>query len=54
MPRIKALKVPPQKFDFFTFEELEALVAKSVDEPEWHAAVLVAGTRDCASESCSP
>jgi len=43
MPKIKTLKVPPQKFDFFTFEELEALVAKSASEPEWHAAVLVAG-----------
>jgi integrase len=43
VPRIKTLKVPPQKFDFFTFEELEALVAKSADESEWHAAVLVAG-----------
>jgi integrase len=43
MPRIKTLKVPPQKFDFFTFEELEALVATSASEPEWHAAVLVAG-----------
>ena len=32
-----------QKFDFFTFEELEALVAKSAEEPDWHAAVLVAG-----------
>ena len=43
MPKIKTLKVPPQKFDFFTFEALEALVAKSAQEPEWHAAVLVAG-----------
>jgi len=43
MPKIKTLKVPPEKFDFFTFEELEALVATSASEPEWHAAVLVAG-----------
>jgi hypothetical protein len=26
MPRIKVLKVPPQKFDFFTFESLETAV----------------------------
>lgn len=49
MPRIKTLKVPPQKFDFFTFEELEALVAKSADEPEWHAAVLVRAMRSRCS-----
>ncbi len=37
VPKIKTLKVPPQKFDFFTFEELEALVAKSASEPEWRS-----------------
>ena len=43
IPRIKALKVPPQKFDFLTFEEFERLVSASASEPDWHAAVLVAG-----------
>ncbi len=42
-PKMKTLRVPPQKFDFFTFEELEQLVAASSVEPDWHAAVLVAG-----------
>ena len=39
-PRIKTLKVPPQRFDFFTSEEFERLVASSAEEPDWHAAVL--------------
>jgi integrase len=43
MARIKTLKVDPQKFDFFTFEELEALVAGASAEPQWQAAVLTAG-----------
>jgi integrase len=43
IPRIKALKVAPQKFDFLTFEEFERLVSASASEPDWHAAVLVAG-----------
>jgi integrase len=42
-PRIKALKVPPQKFDFLTFEEFERLLSASASEPDWYAAVLVAG-----------
>jgi integrase len=42
-PKIKTLKVAPQKFDFFAPEEFERLVASSAREPEWHAAVLVAG-----------
>ncbi|HXI57572.1 MAG TPA: tyrosine-type recombinase/integrase, partial [Polyangia bacterium] len=42
-PRIKTLKVPPQKFDFFAFEDFEKLVRTSQEEPDWHAAVLVAG-----------
>jgi integrase len=42
-PRIKTLKVPPQRFDFFTPEEFEKLVGSSAEEPDWHAAVLVAG-----------
>jgi integrase len=43
VPRIKTLKVDPQKFDFFPYEEFEQLVAGSMEEPQWHAAVLVAG-----------
>jgi len=43
MARIKTLKVDPQKFDFFTFEEFEALVAAASAEPQWQAAVLTAG-----------
>jgi integrase len=42
-PKIKTLKVAPQKFDFFAPEEFERLVASSAQEPDWHAAVLVAG-----------
>jgi integrase len=43
IPRIKTLRVDPQKFDFFTFEEFEALVGAARTEPQWCAAVLVAG-----------
>ncbi len=42
-PKIKTLKVPPQKFDFFSPEEFERLVASAAQEPDWHAAVLAAG-----------
>jgi integrase len=42
IPRIKALKLSPQKFDFFQPEELDRLVAAVEREPEWRAAILVA------------
>jgi integrase len=42
-PKIKALKVAPKKLGFFTFEEFDRLVAGSAEEPQWHAAVLLAG-----------
>jgi integrase len=35
LPRIRTLKVPPTKFDFFTFEELDQLVGAAREEPEW-------------------
>jgi integrase len=43
IPRMKMLKVAPQKFDFLTFEEFERLVSAATVEPDWHAAVIVAG-----------
>jgi integrase len=43
VPPIKLLKLPPQKFDFFTFEEFESLVSASASEPEWQALILTAG-----------
>jgi integrase len=42
-PQIETLKIAPQRFDFFTFEEFETLVAAARQEPEWQAAILVAG-----------
>jgi integrase len=42
-PRVRSLKVPTADFDFFTFEEFERLVVASRSEPEWHAAIVVAG-----------
>jgi integrase len=43
VPRIKTLKVAPTKFDFFTYEELDRLVDAATEEPDWQAAILVAG-----------
>ena len=43
VPRIKTLKVAPTKFDFFTYEELDRLVDAAKEEPDWLAAILVAG-----------
>ena len=43
IPRMKMLKLAPQKFDFLTFEEFERLVSAATTEPEWQAAVIVAG-----------
>jgi hypothetical protein len=43
VPRIKTLKVAPTKFDFFTYEELDQLVEAAREEPEWQAAIMVAG-----------
>ena len=43
VPRIKTLKVAPTKFDFFTYEELDQLVDAAKEEPEWLAAIMLAG-----------
>jgi integrase len=43
VPRIKLLKVPPQKFDFLTFDELSRLVDAVKDDTERRALFLVAG-----------
>lgn len=43
MPRIKLLKVPPQRFDFLTFEELSRLVDAVKDDAERRALFLVGG-----------
>lgn len=42
IPTIKTLKVAPQKFDFFTVEELERLIDAAKAEPEWQAAIVLA------------
>lgn len=34
VPRVKLLKVPQQRFDFLTFEELSRLVDAMRDDPE--------------------
>lgn len=41
VPKIKLLKVPPQKFDFLTFEELERLLDAVGDDPERRALLLI-------------
>jgi integrase len=41
VPRIKALKVPPQKFDFLTFEELSRVLEVTKGERQWLALLLV-------------
>jgi integrase len=43
VPRIKFLKVPPQKFDFLTVEEYERLLAAIRDDPERYAMIAIAG-----------
>lgn len=41
VPRVKLLKVPQQRFDFLTFEELSRLVQAMTDDPERLALVLL-------------
>ncbi len=41
VPHVKLLKVPQQRFDFLTFEELSRLVEAMKDEPERLALVLL-------------
>jgi len=43
VPRIKLLKLAPQKFDFLTFEEYERLLDAVKDDPGRRALVLVGG-----------
>jgi integrase len=43
LPRMKTLKVAPQKFDFLTQEELVKLVEAAESEPMWLAAILLGG-----------
>jgi integrase len=42
IPIVKTLKVPPQKFDFFTDVELERLIDGAKVEPEWRTAIVLA------------
>jgi integrase len=42
VPSIKPLKIAPQKFDFFTYEELSRALATAKNEPQWYA-ILLAG-----------
>jgi integrase len=41
VPRVKLLKIPPQKFDFLTFEELSRLTEALKADPERWALVLL-------------
>jgi hypothetical protein len=41
VPRVKLLKVPQQRFDFLTFEELSRLIEAMKDDPERLALVLL-------------
>ncbi|MBI3365997.1 MAG: site-specific integrase [Ignavibacteriae bacterium] len=41
VPKMKSLKVPPQRFDFFSREESEQLLG-AIDDPLWYALVLLA------------
>lgn len=41
VPRVKLLKLPPQKFDFLTFEELGRLLDAVKDDPERMALLLL-------------
>lgn len=41
VPKMKPLKVPPQRFDFFSREESEKLLSV-IEDPRWYALVLLA------------
>jgi integrase len=41
VPTVKLLKLPPAKFDFLTFDELESLLDGAAVEPIFRAAILV-------------
>jgi integrase len=41
VPTVKLLKLPPAKFDFLTFDELEGLLDGAAMEPAFRAAILV-------------
>jgi integrase len=43
IPRIRTLKVAPSSVDFFTYDELDRLVNAAGEEPDWQAAIMVAG-----------
>jgi integrase len=43
VPRIKLLKIAPQKFDFLTFEECARLLDAVKNDPERLALLLVGG-----------
>lgn len=40
VPKVKWLRVPPNKFDFLTFEEADRLVAAGAADPEWRTMIL--------------
>jgi len=41
VPRIKALKIPPQQFDFLTFDELSRVLETLKSDLQWLALVLI-------------
>ena len=41
VPTVKLLKLPPTKFDFLRFDELELLLDAAKVEPTWRAAIVV-------------
>jgi integrase len=41
VPSIQRLKIAPQKFDFFTYEELARVLAAAKGDPQWYALLLV-------------
>ena len=43
LPKLRTLKIGTTAFEFWTFEDFEKLLASSEAEPEWRAAILVAG-----------
>jgi integrase len=42
-PRIRLLRIPPQRYDFLTFEEYDRLIEVLPSEPLWGSAILAAG-----------
>jgi integrase len=54
LPKLRTLKIGTTAFEFWTFEDFEKLLASSEAEPEWRAAILVAGEAGLRAGEVAP